>query len=125
MDVYVSASDTLGLSTATITLTTGYGKKKEIKVTRGAAEPRMVLYDDYYGKNVTSMNFPVSVSGASKYVYVNSNIPLEDIDIENTASDWCEARLEKEVAMIPVLPLIMFCVLQRQPIIPMPNELAQ
>ncbi len=95
VDVYVSASDTLGLSTATITLTTGYGKKKEIKVTRGAAEPRMMLYDDYYGKNVTSMNFPVSVSGASKYVYVNSNIPLEDIDIENTASDWCEARLEK------------------------------
>ena len=43
-----------------------------------------MLYDDYYGKNVTSMNFPVSVSGASKYVYVNSNIPLEDIDIENT-----------------------------------------
>ena len=92
VDVSVEASDTMEVSTATITLTTGYGKKKEIKVTRGAAEPRMKLYNNN-GSYVTSMNLPLSVSGKDKYVYVNSNIPLEDIEI--TASDWCEAKLEK------------------------------
>lgn len=92
VDVSVAASDFIGDSTATITLTTGYGKKKEIKVTRGAAEPRMKLYDGN-GSYVTSMNLPVS--GTGKYVYVNSNIPLENIDVENTASSWCEVKLEK------------------------------
>lgn len=92
VDVSVAASDFIGDSTATITLTTGYGKKKEIKVTRGAAEPRMKLYDGN-GSYVTSMNLPVS--GTGKYVYVKSNIPLENIDVENAASSWCEVKLEK------------------------------
>lgn len=94
VEVYVAPSDTIGVSTATITLTTGYDKTKKIKVTREAVEPRMRLYNGNYSY-VTSMNLPVSVSGDTTYVYVNSNIPLENIDIENTASDWCEARLEK------------------------------
>lgn len=92
VDVSVATSDTIGVSTATITLTTGYGKKKEFTVTRGAAEPRMKLYDNNYS-NVTSMS--IYAGGASKYVYVNSNIPLEDIEVINTASDWCEAKLGK------------------------------
>ena len=94
VNISVDKSDTVGVSTATITLTTGYGKKKEIKVTRGAAEPRMELYGNN-SSYVTSMNLPLSVSGASKSVYVNSNIPLEDIEVENTASSWCEAKLGK------------------------------
>ena len=94
VDVNVDKSDTIGVSTATITLTTAYGKKKEIKVSRGAAEPRMKLYNNN-GSYVTSMNLSVFLSGKDKYVYVNSNIPLEDIDIENTASGWCETKLEK------------------------------
>lgn len=93
VNVSVDKSDTVGVSTATITLTTGYDKKKEIKVTRAAAEPRMKLYDG--DKYVTSMDLPVSVSEASKSIYVDSNIPLEDIEVENTASSWCEAKLEK------------------------------
>ena len=94
VDVSVDASDTVGVSTATITLTTGYDKKKEITVTRGAAEPRMKLYDNNYSY-VTSMDIPIPAGGASKFVYVDSNIPLEDIEVENTASSWCEAKLEK------------------------------
>lgn len=96
VDVSVEASDTVGVSTATIILTTGYGKKKEIKVTRGAAEPRMMLYNGYDHSFVTSMNLPVPLSRANKSLYVKSNIPLKDIDIENTASDWCEAKLVKD-----------------------------
>lgn len=93
VDVSVAKSDSVGVSTATITLTTGYGKKKEIKVTRGAAEPRMKLYDG--DKYATSMDLSVPLSGVSKSVYIDSNIPLEDLDVENTASSWCEAKLEK------------------------------
>ena len=99
VDVNVDKSDTIGVSTATITLATAYGKKKEIKVSRGAAEPRMKLYNNN-GSYVTSMNLSVSLSGKDKYVYVNSNIPLEDIDIENTASSWCEAKLVKNSSSI-------------------------
>lgn len=93
VNVSVDNSDTVGVSTATITLTTGYDKKKEIKVTRAAAEPRMRIYCGY--GYVTSMDLPVSASGASQSVYIDSNIPLEDIEVENTASSWCEAKLEK------------------------------
>lgn len=94
--VVVNPSDTIGESTATITLTTGYGKKKEIKVTRAAAEPVLKIYNNY-GSDLSENGITLSIKGGtSTSTKVSTNIPLGDIEIVNTASSWCEATLVKD-----------------------------
>ena len=81
------ASDTIGVSTATINIKTKYGKKKTIKVTRAAAEPKIELqYEEE--KNI---NLPAN--GGDYLIKPISTIPVDKLETINTASDWCKTSL--------------------------------
>ena len=76
---------------ATITLTTAYGKKKEIKVTRGGVDPYLTL-------NETSVT--LDAKECERKVGLNTNIQKEDLTISNTASSWCKAEFVDQTRAI-------------------------
>lgn len=81
-------SDTVGVSTAMVEVKTKYGKEKTIKVTREAAMPRLSFYED------ESEDKSIPVKGCAWNIRLDTNIPFEDIEIDNTASEWCDAKLD-------------------------------
>lgn len=89
VEIKASPSDTIGVSKAVVTLTTGNGKTKSINVTRDAAVPLIKIYNDD-----TCVKFDAR-GGKEADVSVATTIPVGDIEIENTASNWCEAKLVK------------------------------
>lgn len=84
-------SNVAGTTEATITLTTAYGKKKEIKVTRGAVDPYLTL-------NETSVT--LDADECERQVGLNTNIQKEDLTISNTASSWCKAEFVDQTRAI-------------------------
>lgn len=83
VQIIVQPSDVAKTTEATVTLTTAYGKKKEIKVTRGGVEP-------YISLNESSVT--LDAKETERQVSLNTNIPKEDLEISNTASSWCKAE---------------------------------
>lgn len=88
VEIRANASDTIDISTATINVKTKYGKEKNITVTRAAAKPRLKFY------NGDIKDISLSNNSEHESIRLNTNIPLDRIEISNTASDWCEATLE-------------------------------
>ena len=84
VQIIVQPSGVAKTTEATVTLTTAYGKKKEIKVTRGGVEP-------YISLNESSVT--LDAKKTERQVSLNTNIPKEDLEISNTASSWCKAEL--------------------------------
>ena len=84
-------SNVAGTTEATITLTTAYGKKKEIKVTRGGVDPYLTL-------NETSVT--LDADECERQVGLNTNIQKEDLTISNTASSWCKAEFVDQTRAI-------------------------
>lgn len=82
--IYAEASDSIYATTDTITLETGYGKKETIKVTRGAAEPRLSFGEQ--------SEYSLPVNGGTRSIRLDANIPLEKIEIDNSKAKWCEAK---------------------------------
>ena len=80
-------SDTIGVSKAVVTITTGYGNTKSINVYRDAAEPLIEMND-------TSVKFNARGENEAD-VSVTTTIPVDDIEIVNTVSSWCETKLVK------------------------------
>lgn len=76
---------------ATVTLTTAYGKKKEIKVTRGGVDPYLTL-------NETSVT--LDADECERQVGLNTNIQKEGLTISNTASSWCKAEFVDQTRAI-------------------------
>lgn len=89
--ITVQPSDETTTTEATVTLTTAYGKEKEIKVTRGGIEP-------YISLNESSVTF--DAKEAQKQVSLSTNIPKEDLEISNTASSWCTAEFVDQTRSI-------------------------
>lgn len=83
IQIIAQPSDVAATTEATITLTTAYGKKKEIKVTRGGVDPYLTL-------NETSVT--LDAKECERQVGLNTNIQKEDLTISNTASSWCKAE---------------------------------
>lgn len=83
VQIIVQPSDVAKTTEATVTLTTTYGKKKEIKVTRGGVEP-------YISLNESSVT--LDAKKTERQVSLNTNIPKEDLEISNAASSWCKAE---------------------------------
>lgn len=84
-------SNVAGTTEATITLTTAYGKKKGIKVTRGGVDPYLTL-------NETSVT--LDADECERQVGLNTNIQKEDLTISNTASSWCKAEFVDQTRAI-------------------------
>lgn len=83
IQIIARPSDVAAPTEATITLTTAYGKKKEIKVTRAGVDP-------YLSLNETSVT--LDAKEVERQVGINTNIQKEDLEISNTASSWCKAE---------------------------------
>lgn len=83
LQITADPSNVAATTEATITLTTAYGKKKEIKVTRGGVDPYITL-------NETSVT--LDAKECERQVGLNTNIQKEDLTISNTASSWCKAE---------------------------------
>lgn len=83
IQIIAQPSNVAATTEATITLTTAYGKKKEIKVTRGGVDPYLTL-------NETSVT--LDAKECERQVGLNTNIQKEDLTISNTASSWCKAE---------------------------------
>lgn len=84
LNITVLPSNVTETTEATITLTTAYGKKKEIKVTRSGVDP-------YINLNNTLINF--DAKSANTEIGINTNIQKENIEIINNISTWCEAEI--------------------------------
>ena len=91
IQIEVYPSDVTATTEATITLTTAYGKKKEIKVTRGGVDPYLTL-------NETSVT--LDAKECKRQIGLNTNIQKEDLTISNTASSWCEAEFVDQTRAI-------------------------
>ena len=91
IQITVYPSDVAATTEATITLTTAYGKKKEIKVTRGGVDPYLTL-------NETSVT--LNAKECERQVGLNTNIQKEDLTISNTASSWCKAEFVDQTRAI-------------------------
>lgn len=91
LQIKVYPSDVAATTEATITLTTAYGKKKEIKVTRGGVDPYLTL-------NETSVT--LDAKECERQVGLNTNIQKEDLTISNTASSWCKAEFVDQTRAI-------------------------
>lgn len=91
IQIIARPSDVAATTEATITLTTAYGKKKEIKVTRGGIDPYLTLDE-------TSVT--LDAKECERQVGLNTNIQKEDLTISNTASSWCEAEFVDQTRAI-------------------------
>lgn len=91
IQIIAQPSDVATTTEATITLTTAYGKKKEIKVTRGGVDPYLTL-------NETSVT--LDAKECERQVGLNTNIQKEDLTISNTASSWCKAEFVDQTRAI-------------------------
>lgn len=91
IQIIAQPSDVATTTEATITLTTAYGKKKEIKVTRGGVDPYLTL-------NETSIT--LDAKECERQVGLNTNIQKEDLTISNTASSWCKAEFVDQTRAI-------------------------
>lgn len=91
IQIIARPSDVAATTEATITLTTAYGKKKEIKVTRGGVDPYLTL-------NETSVM--LDAKECEWQVGLNTNIQKEDLTISNTASSWCKAEFVDQTRAI-------------------------
>lgn len=91
IQIKVYPSDVVATTEATITLTTAYGKKKEIKVTRGGVDPYLTL-------NETSVT--LDAKECERQIGLNTNIQKEDLTISNTASSWCKAEFVDQTRAI-------------------------
>lgn len=91
IQIEVYPSDVAVTTEATITLTTAYGKKKEIKVTRGGVDPYLTL-------NETSVT--LDAKECKRQIGLNTNIQKEDLTISNTASSWCKAEFVDQTRAI-------------------------
>ena len=91
IQIKVYPSDVAATTEATITLTTAYGKKKEIKVTRGGVDPYLTL-------NETSVT--LDAKECERQIGLNTNIQKEDLTISNTASSWCKAEFVDQTRAI-------------------------
>lgn len=91
LQIKVYPSNVAATTEATITLTTAYGKKKEIKVTRGGVDPYLTL-------NETSVT--LDAKECERQVGLNTNIQKEDLTISNTASSWCKAEFVDQTRAI-------------------------
>ena len=91
IQIEVYPSDVAATTEATITLTTAYGKKKEIKVTRGGVDPYLTL-------NETSVT--LDAKECKRQIGLNTNIQKEDLTISNTASSWCKAEFVDQTRAI-------------------------
>ena len=91
IQIEVYPSDVAATTEATITLTTAYGKKKEIKVTRGGVDPYLTL-------NETSVT--LDAKECKRKIGLNTNIQKEDLTISNTASSWCKAEFVDQTRAI-------------------------
>lgn len=91
IQIKVYPSDVTATTEATITLTTAYGKKKEIKVTRGGVDPYLTL-------NETSVT--LDAKECERQIGLNTNIQKEDLTISNTASSWCKAEFVDQTRAI-------------------------
>ena len=91
IQIIARPSDVAATTEATITLTTAYGKKKEIKVTRGGVDPYLTL-------NKTSVT--LDAKECEGQVGLNTNIQKEDLTISNTASSWCKAEFVDQTRAI-------------------------
>lgn len=83
VQIIAQPSNVAKVTEATVTLTTAYGKKKEIKVSRGGVDP-------YISLNESSVT--LDAKETQREVSLNTNIPKEDLEISNTASSWCKAE---------------------------------
>lgn len=92
VEIKASPSDTIGVSKAIVTISTGYGKTTDIKVYRDAAEPVIRIN---LTKEQADTGLEFDARGKKEVdVYVSTTIPAGDIEIVNTASSWCEAMLK-------------------------------
>ena len=91
IQIKVYPSDVAATTEATITLTTAYGKKKEIIVTRGGVDPYLTL-------NETSVT--LDAKECERQVGLNTNIQKEDLTISNTASSWCKTEFVDQTRAI-------------------------
>ena len=91
IQIIAQPSNVAATTEATITLTTAYGKKKEIKVTRGGVDPYLTL-------NETSVT--LDAKECERQVGLNTNIQKEDLTISNTASSWCKAEFVDQTRAI-------------------------
>lgn len=91
IQIIAQPSDMASTTEATITLTTAYGKKKEIKVTRGGVGPYLTLDE-------TSVT--LEAQECERQVGLNTNIQKEDLTISNTASSWCKAEFVDQTRAI-------------------------
>lgn len=91
IQIIAQPSNTAGTTEATVTLTTAYGKKKEIKVTRAGNEPYLEL-------SQTSVDMAAKKS--SQTVGINTNILKENLEIQNTASSWLTAEISDQTRAI-------------------------
>ena len=91
IQIIAQPSDVAATTEATITLTTAYGKKKEIKVTRGGVDPYLALKE-------TSVT--LDAKECERQVGLNTNIQKEDLTISNTASSWCKAEFVDQTRAI-------------------------
>lgn len=91
IQIIAQPSNVAAKTEATITLTTAYGKKKEIKVTRGGVDPYLTL-------NETSVT--LDAKECEREVGLNTNIQKEDLTISNTASSWCKAEFVDQTRAI-------------------------
>lgn len=91
IQIIAQPSNMAATTEATITLTTAYGKKKEIKVTRGGVDPYLTLDE-------TSVT--LDAKECERQVGLNTNIQKEDLTISNTASSWCEAEFVDQTRAI-------------------------
>ena len=91
IQIIAQPSNVAATTEATITLTTAYGKKKEIKVTRGGVDPYLTLDE-------TSVT--LDAKECERQVGLSTNIQKEDLTISNTASSWCEAEFVDQTRAI-------------------------
>lgn len=91
IQIIAQPSNVTATTEATITLTTAYGKKKEIKVTRGGVDPYLTL-------NETSVT--LDAKECERQIGLNTNIQKEDLTISNTASSWCKAEFVDQTRAI-------------------------
>lgn len=91
IQIIARPSDVAATTEATVTLTTAYGKKKEIKVTRGGVDPYLTLDE-------TSVT--LDAKECERQVGLNTNIQKEDLTISNTASSWCKAEFVDQTRAI-------------------------
>lgn len=91
IQIIAQPSDVAATTEATITLTTAYGKEKEIKVTRGGVDPYLALKE-------TSVT--LDAKECERQVGLNTNIQKEDLTISNTASSWCKAEFVDQTRAI-------------------------